>query len=96
MNRSLAPIPKVSALACRQVFQRDGDSTAFGMNLTRLVVPAQAGTPTVPQRAPWAWGGTVVSAQTRCTLWMPLDSRLRGNDGIGTEDSSLWQSKILF
>jgi len=44
MNRSLAQIPKVSALACTRVFQRDGDSTTFGMNLTRLVVPAFAGT----------------------------------------------------
>ena len=28
-------------------------------------------------------GGMVVSAHTRCTLWMPLDSRLRGNDAVG-------------
>ncbi|AQR64553.1 hypothetical protein BXU06_05375 [Aquaspirillum sp. LM1] len=75
--------PKVSARACTRVFQRDGESITFGMNLTRLVVPAQAGTQAVPHRAPWAWGGTVVSAQTRCTLWMPLDSRLRGMTGWG-------------
>ncbi|AQR64103.1 hypothetical protein BXU06_02810 [Aquaspirillum sp. LM1] len=90
----MAQIPKVSALACTQVFQRDGDLTALGMNLTRLVVPAQAGTQTTPQRTPWACGGR--ERTPRCTLWMLLDSRLRGNDGIGAEDSSLWQSKVLF
>jgi len=31
-----------------------GDQTFFGMSLTWLVVPAQAGTQAVLQRAPWA------------------------------------------
>ena len=28
-------------------------------------------------------GVAVVRIRTCCTLWMPLDSRLRGNDGVG-------------
>ena len=55
MNRLLAQTPKVSALTGTRVFQRDGNSTAFALNLTSRVVPAQAGTQTVPQRAPWVW-----------------------------------------
>ena len=36
----IGTVPKVSALACIRVLQRDGDSMAFGIKLTRLVVPA--------------------------------------------------------
>ncbi len=81
----IGTVPKVSALACIRVLQRDGDSIAFGMNFTSGVVPTPAGTQTAPPRAPWASGGTVVSTHTRCTLWMPLDSRLRGHDGVGRD-----------